>query len=86
MVRGRAALESIRENRFRRVAVVSHGGILGAALKSILGIPAELNPFVLYNGSISRLVWDQRIKLVTLNELEHLRAAGLASEDWTGNL
>jgi probable phosphoglycerate mutase len=86
MVRGHAALESIRENPFRRVAVVSHGGILGAALKSILGIPAELNPFVLYNGSISRLVWDRRIKLLTLNELEHLRGAGLASEDWTGNL
>jgi 2,3-bisphosphoglycerate-dependent phosphoglycerate mutase len=86
MIRGLAALESIRESGFHRVAVVSHGGILAGALKALLRIPAELNPFSLYNASISRLAWNDRIKLVTLNELDHLRAAGLAREDATGSV
>jgi broad specificity phosphatase PhoE len=86
MVRGRAAFESIRELPFRRVAVVSHGGILAAALKSLLQMPAEINPFSLYNASISKLAWDQRVKLLTLNQLDHLRAAAIAREDATGNV
>ncbi len=86
MVRGRAALESIREMPLGRVAVVSHGGILAAGLKSILQIPAELNPFSLYNASISKLAWTDRVKLLTLNQLDHLRLAGLAREDATGTV
>ena len=86
MVRGLAVFESIRESPFRRVAVVSHGGILTAALKAVLRIPAEINPFSLYNASISKLAWNERIKLLTLNQLDHLRAAGLAREDATGSV
>jgi broad specificity phosphatase PhoE len=86
MERGRSAFESIRETPFHRVAVVSHGGILAAALKSLLCIPAELNPFSLYNASISVLAWNGRIKLLSLNQLEHLRAADLAREDLTGTV
>jgi broad specificity phosphatase PhoE len=86
MVRGLAVLESIRENPFRRVAIVSHGGILAAALKAVLRIPAEINPFSLYNASISKLAWSDRVKLLTLNQLDHLRDAGLAREDATGSV
>ena len=86
MERGRAVFEAIRETSFRRVAVVSHGGILAAALKSLLRIPAEVNPFSFYNASISMLAWNDRIKLLTLNQLEHLRTAGLAREDTTGSV
>ncbi|MDZ4820334.1 MAG: histidine phosphatase family protein [Planctomycetota bacterium] len=86
MVRGLAAFEAIREKPYRTVAVVAHGGILSASFKALLKVPAETNPFSLYNGSISRLVWDQRIKLMTLNQVEHLCAAGLARDDETGNL
>jgi broad specificity phosphatase PhoE len=86
MVRGRAVFESIRESPFRRVAVVSHGGILAGALKALLRIPAEINPFSLYNASISKLAWNETIKLLTLNQLDHLRAAGLAREDATGSV
>jgi 2,3-bisphosphoglycerate-dependent phosphoglycerate mutase len=86
MVRGRAVFDSIRESPFRRVAVVAHGGILAAALKAMLGIPAERNPFSFYNASISKLAWADRIKLLTLNQLDHLRAAGLAREDATGSV
>jgi broad specificity phosphatase PhoE len=86
MDRGRSVFESIRETPFHRVAVVSHGGILAAALKSLLCIPAELNPFSLYNASISVLAWNGKIKLLSLNQVEHLRAAGLAREDATGSV
>ena len=86
MVRGRAVFESIRESAFRRVAVVSHGGILAASLKALLRVPAEINPFSLYNASISKLAWSETIKLLTLNQLDHLRAAGLAREDATGSV
>lgn len=86
MVRGRAVFEAIREMNLRQVAVVAHGGILAAALKAILRIPAEVNPFSFYNASISKLVWEKRIKLMTLNQLDHLKAAGIDREDATGNL
>ncbi len=87
MVRGRAAFEAIRASGpFDRVAVVTHGGLLGAALKSLLGIPADRNPFGFFNASISRLRWDANIKLVTLNETEHLRAASVERLDRTGDL
>lgn len=72
MQRGREALEAIRRREYRRVAVIAHGGVLAAALKSLLGIPAELNPFNLYNASISQLGWDAQIKLLTLNQVDHL--------------
>jgi broad specificity phosphatase PhoE len=86
MVRGLAVFESIREGPFHRVAIVSHGGILAAALKALLRIPAEVNPFGLFNASISKLAWNDTIKLLTLNQLDHLRAAGLAREDATGSV
>ncbi|MHB1037888.1 MAG: histidine phosphatase family protein [Pirellulales bacterium] len=76
MLRGRAAFEAIRRASHRQVVVVAHGGVLTAALKALLGIPAERNPFSLYNGSIGTLEWDEHVKLVTLNEVEHLREAG----------
>jgi broad specificity phosphatase PhoE len=86
MERGRSIFESIRETPIRRVVVVSHGGILAAALKAVLRIPAEINPFSLYNASISVLAWNERIKLLSLNQLDHLRARGLALEDMTGSV
>lgn len=86
MVRGLDVLESIRERPYRRVAIVSHGGILAGALKAVLRIPAEVNPFSLYNASISKLAWSEKIKLLTLNQLDHLRTAGLAREDASGSV
>jgi broad specificity phosphatase PhoE len=78
MDRGVRALQAIREQNLEQVAVV--------ALKGLLEIPAERNPFNLFNASISRLVWKARIQLWTLNEIEHLRAVNLAKEDAFGNL
>jgi probable phosphoglycerate mutase len=84
--RGRAALEAIHAAGHRQAIVVAHGGVLAGALKSLLGIPMETNPFSFYNASISKLAWDRRIKLLTLNQLDHLAAAGLDESDSTGDL
>jgi probable phosphoglycerate mutase len=86
MDRGVRGLSAIRERNLEQVAIVAHGGVLCAALKGLLKIPAELNPFNLFNASISRMVWKARIQLWTLNEIEHLRTNNLAKEDAFGNL
>ena len=86
MVRGREALEAIRETGLERVAVVAHGGVLTAAFKALLEIPAQRNPFSLFNGSISRLDWGAKLKLVTLNEMEHLRSVNGGSDGSSGDL
>jgi len=76
MVRGRAAFDEIRASGHEQVAVVSHGGLFASAFKALLDVPAGRNPFPLYNGSISQLVWAHEPKLLTLNQVDHLRAAG----------
>lgn len=76
MDRGRQALEAIRASGYQRVAVVAHGGLLTAAFKALLHIPAEYNPFVLYNAALSIIEWEQQPRLLVLNQTDHLRAAG----------
>jgi 2,3-bisphosphoglycerate-dependent phosphoglycerate mutase len=72
MLRGATALERIRDRGHRRAAVVAHGGILTAAFKALLGIPAERSPFTLSNASISRVGWEKAFQLLSLNETGHL--------------
>lgn len=94
--RGRAALEAIHAAGHRQVIVVSHGGVLGGALRSLLQIPAELSPFSFFNTAINKLTWDQqildgqtprnRIKIIVLNETDHLKAAGLDAPKSAGDL
>ena len=72
MHRAKAVFTSIRESNHQQVLVISHGGLLCAALKALLDIPAERNPFSLFNGSINKLEWKSEIKLLTLNECRHL--------------
>lgn len=86
MERGLAVMLAIRELPYEHVAVVAHGGILSAAFKALLKIPAEVNPFSLINGSISRIGWTQRVKLLTLNETQHLRAVNAGHAAGSGDL
>ena len=85
MLRGQAAFETIQANNHTHVAVIAHGGLLAATLKSLLQIPSSLNPFVFRNGTISRLEWSSTIKLLTLNEQHHLQKSTINSER-TGDL
>lgn len=84
--RGLAAIEAIRGTGHAYAVVVSHGGLLTAVLKALLGVPPDRHPFMLFNASISRLQWSSSVRLLTLNELEHLRTDGFALESRTGDL
>lgn len=98
MERGRAALHAIREDAssllepspngggVAQVVVVSHGGLLSAALKALLEIPAERNPFSFYNASISRLEWSSAVRLMTLNQIDHLRRPDGGYDTRSGDL
>ncbi len=75
--RAEQALQRILALPYEHVAVVSHGGALSAGLKGLLGVPVERNPFIFYNASISRLQSSAgQIKLLTLNQIEHLQRPG----------
>ena len=79
MERTAAAFHDIRASGHKAALVVGHGGSLAAALKALLEVPAERNPFSLGNGSISSIAWERDFKLLTLNEMSHLH--GLLSGD-----
>ncbi len=80
--RGHEVLADIRRRDHRHVAVVSHGGLLMAGLKAVLGMPIERYPFKLQNCSITRLDWQNEAdpRLVSLNEVHHLAECGLGPE------
>jgi probable phosphoglycerate mutase len=86
MLRAEAAFQDIHSAGHRQVVVIAHGGVLAAAFKALIGVPAERNPFMLYNGSISTLEWTTQLKLMTLNQIDHLQAAGCALATRTGDL
>jgi probable phosphoglycerate mutase len=73
MERGGRALEDILRSKHDVAAVVAHGGVLTAAFKYLLGIPAERSPFMLYNGSINLLEGTTQVRLLELNRIDHLR-------------
>lgn len=58
------------------VAVISHGGILNAYLRHVLGVPlAHPVAFRFDNTSIARLrMWPDRYQLLSLGETTHLAA------------
>lgn len=79
MRRGAAALADIAAAGYERAAVVTHGGLLVAAFKALLGVPAGRHPFELENGSLSVLrLGEGEPKLLALNLVDHLRDVGLA--------
>ncbi len=86
MLRGRAAMESIRDSGHERAIVVAHGGLLTAALKGLLDIPAERNPFSLHNCSISQFAWQAQFRLLSLNETAHLREVNAGFNVSSGDL
>lgn len=79
--RGRAALEALAERPVRRMIVVAHGGVLTAALGSLLGHAHPLlaraaeRPFTklpaLANASLTLLDWPGP-DLVAFNDTSHL--------------
>jgi probable phosphoglycerate mutase len=86
MDRGLAAFDAIRRSGRERVVIVSHGGLLAAALKALLGIPADRRPFSFLNASISRAEWTGDFRLLTLNQTDHLRDVNGSDDGTTGDL
>jgi probable phosphoglycerate mutase len=77
MHRGREVFQEIGRAGHGQVVVVSHGGLLAAAMKALLEIPAERHPFILQNGSISQLeLAHGQVKVLSLNQVDHLRDVG----------
>ena len=62
------------------VAVVCHGGTLGAMLSSILGLPPiRRQPFTFGNASVTKVIYEHgRWRVRSLNDRCHLR--GMATE------
>ena len=77
--RGHEALHAVIDAGYEQVAVVSHGGLLLAAMKAMLGIPSETRPLDMKNASITRLSIDVTgcVELLDFDNVEHL--AGLES-------
>jgi probable phosphoglycerate mutase len=86
MQRGGAALEDILRTNCDVAAVVAHGGVLTAAFKQLLGIPADRSPFMLYNGSINVIEFNGQVRLLELNRIDHLRTADGALTTRMGDL
>lgn len=85
MVRGEAALADILAAGHAEAAVVSHGGLLAVAFCALIGVTLERNPFLLYNASISQLSGGNVVRLLTLNQTDHLRAAGCETINMRGD-
>jgi probable phosphoglycerate mutase len=78
MIRGGAMLQTIAQGPQGQVAVVSHGGLLAGALKTMLEIPAHKHPFSIENAAIARLeITPDRVRLHTMNQSDHLRGLEL---------
>jgi len=77
--RGAEALEAIAAAGLGQVVVVAHGGLLVAAVKALLRLPADAPPTALENGSITRLARgrDGRWEVLALDQTDHLRGIGL---------
>jgi broad specificity phosphatase PhoE len=78
--RGCDAIRSIVALGHSQVVIVTHGGLLSVALRSLLGLSEPLPPFSIQNGSITRLSVDSvgRFELLALNETAHLESVGLS--------
>ncbi len=72
--RGREVLREICKSGHQTVAVVSHGGLLLAGMKSLLGVRSTEPPLSLGNTSISKLEINSggRAELLEFDRTDHL--------------
>ncbi len=72
--RGHEVLDAISKSPHAAVAVVSHGGLLLAGMKSLLGIHSTEPPLELRNTSISKLKIgpDSQAELLEFDRTDHL--------------
>lgn len=76
-VRATQAVTAILQSgSYRRIAVVTHGGVLECLYRAAQGlVPDRPRDFEILNASINRLRWDgQHLHIVSWAEVAHLRA------------
>lgn len=73
----------LRTSEYRKVALVTHGGVLECAYRAAKGLGfAHKRDFDIFNASINRFHWDgQALRLVQWGDVRHLDALELASLD-----
>ncbi|MBN2295342.1 MAG: histidine phosphatase family protein [Pirellulales bacterium] len=72
--RGHEVLDEISKTPYETVAVVSHGGLLLAGIKSLLGLRPTDQPLSMANTSISKLQFgpDNQVELLEFDRTDHL--------------
>jgi probable phosphoglycerate mutase len=63
------------EGKYRRVALVTHGGVLECAYRAAQGIGfSHARDFDIFNASINRFTWSgQAIQLANWGDIAHLQ-------------
>ncbi|MGE5651552.1 MAG: histidine phosphatase family protein [Bacillota bacterium] len=64
----------VEQRRYRKVALVTHGGVLECAYRAAQGVGfAHPRDFDIFNASVNRLQWGEgRLKLVEWGDVSHL--------------
>ncbi len=73
----------VSERNYRKVALVTHGGVLECAYRAAHGMNfAQARSFDIFNAGINRFSWDgQVLKLLQWGDIAHLRELELAALD-----
>ncbi len=66
----------VSEGKYRRLALVSHGGVLECAYRAAQGVGfAQARDFDIFNASINRFVWNgEKLQLLQWGDVAHLDA------------
>lgn len=64
----------VSEHQYRRVAIVTHGGVLECAYRHAQGVGfAHARDFDIFNASLNRFLWDgHQLKLAHWGDITHL--------------
>lgn len=71
------------EGKYRKVALVAHGGVLECAYRAAKGLGfAHKRDFDIFNASVNRFHWDgQALQLVQWGDVSHLKTMEMAVLD-----
>lgn len=78
-----AIVRIVSEGKFRRIALVTHGGVLECAYRAAQGLGyAHARDFDIFNASLNRFVWDGGVlKLEQWGDVTHLDELEAAALD-----
>lgn len=76
-------LKAAQGGQHRRIAVVTHGGVLECAHRAAQGIsPDRARDFDILNASVNRFAWDgKKLSMLAWGDVSHLKAERVAALD-----